>query len=278
MINVYEELVNILMDAFTNQNLESNIIVGTTDKLKWEDIIQDENTIYGVLNPTGGSSIKVDNGLLKTEIYSLALALPNNVKDQYFNALEGVKNAIKQFIQVPHEIAGDTYLFGDNGLQTNDFRVVRGKHIGVVTQNLVSSVAGNMLEVANAIVSIVPSDYTEPSEDDEEDETSHYLFGMYHYTFNKTKNFDPIDLKKEDLQKSAYRSKSFSLVLDYYKIKENALHKLLLADKPFFYVTVFDGEDNLLENFPMYLTGYTQDGIVGGYTNVKVTLGSGVIE
>lgn len=279
MINVYEELVNILMDAFTNQNLESNITVGTTDNLKWEDIIQDENTIYGVLNPTGGSNIKVDNGLLKTEVYSLALALPNNVKDQYFNALEGVKNAIKQFIQVPHEIAGDTYLFGDNGLQTNDFRVVRGKHIGVVTQNLVSSVAGNMLEVTNAIVSIVPSDYTEPTEeDDEEDETSHYLFGMYHYTASKTKNFDPIDLKKDDLQKSAYRSYSFSLVLDYYKIKENALHKLLLSDKPYFFVTLYDGEDTVINGAKMYLSGYTQDGIVGGYTNVKVTLISGVIE
>lgn len=274
MINTYEELANIIMDAFTNQNLESNIIVGTTFNIKWEDVIENDNMVYGVLLPMGGTSIKVERGLLKTENFSLALALPDNVPNQYFNALESVKNAIKSFIVVPHEIAGDTYIFGDTGLQANDFRVVRGKHIGVVTQNLISQVAGNMLDVSNAIIKIVASDSDNPTSEDE----GNFLFGMYHYTFGKVKNFDPIDLKSEEIQKLAYRSQAFSVTLDYYKIKENVLHKLLLADnKPYYLISINDGEDDLLEDYPMYITGYTQDGIVGGYTNVKVTFSSGVI-
>ena len=274
MINTYEELANIIMDAFTNENLESNIIVGTTFNIKWEDVIENDNMVYGVLLPMGGASIKVEKGLLKTENFSLALALPDNVANQYFNALESVKNAIKNFILVPHEIAGDTYIFGDNGLQANDFRVIRGKHIGVVTQNLISQVAGNMLDVSNAIIKIVASDSANPTSEDD----ANFLFGMYHYTFGKVKNFDPVDLKSEEIQKLAYRSKSLSVTLDYYKIKENALHKLLLADnKPYYLISIYDGEDDLLEDYPMYLTGYTQDGIVGGYTNVKVTFSSGVI-
>lgn len=274
MINTYEELANIIMDAFTNENLESNIIVGTTFNIKWEDVVTSDNVVYGVLLPMGGASIKVEKGLLKTENFSLALALPDNVPNQYFNALESVKNAIKNFIVVPHEIAGDTYIFGDNGLQAIDFRVVKGKHIGVVTQNLISQVAGNMLDVSDAIVKIVAYDSENPNSDDD----GNFLFGMYHYTFGKVKNFDPIDLKKEEIQKLSYRSKSLTLTLDYYKIKENVLHKLLLADnKPYYLISVNDGEDDLLEDYPMYLTGYTQDGIVGGYTNVKVTFSSGVI-
>lgn len=274
MINTYDELAKIIMDAFTNEGLTSNITVGTTSIIKWQDVVTDENVVYGVLLPAGGTSVKVQNGLLRTESLSLALALPDNVKDQYFITLEKVKTAIKNFIVVPHEITGDVYVFGDNGLQANDFRVVNGKHIGIITQNLISQIAGNMLDVSDAIIKIVASDDdSEPTDDD----TTGFLFGMYHYTFGKIKNFDPVPIKKDDMEKSAYRSQSISLVVDYYKIKENALHKLLLADKPYFYITVYDGEDNLLENFPMHITNYTQDGIVGGYTNVKVTFGSGVI-
>ncbi len=274
MINTYDELANIIMDAFTNEGLTSNIIVGTTANIKWQDVVTDENVVYGVLLPSGGTSVKVEKGLLRTESLSLSLALPDNVKDQYFIALEKVKNAIKNFIVVPHEIAGDTYIFGDNGLQALDFRAVNGKRVGIISQNLVSQVAGNMLDVSDAIIKIVASDDdSEPTNDD----TTGYLFGMYHYTFGKIKNYDPVDIKKDDIQKSTYRSKSISLVVDYYKIKENVLHKLLLTDKPYFYITVYDGEDYLLEDFPMHITNYTQDGIVGGYTNIKVTFGSGVI-
>ena len=274
MINTYDELAKIIMDAFTNENLNSNIIVGSTNNIKWQDVVTDENVVYGVLLPSGGTSVKVENGLLRTESLVLTLALPDNVKDQYFIALEKVKTAIKNFIVVPHEIAGDTYVFGDNGLQALDFRAVNGKRVGIISQNLISQIAGNMLDVSDAIVKIVASDDdSEPTSDD----TTGFLFGMYHYTFGKIKNFDPVPIKKDDMEKSAYRSQSISLAVDYYKIKENALHKLLLADKPYFYITVYDGEDNLLENFPMHITNYTQDGIVGGYTNVKVTFGSGVI-
>lgn len=274
MINTYDELAKIIMDAFTNEGLTSDITVGTTSIIKWQDVVTDENVVYGVLLPAGGTSVKVENGLLRTESLSLSLALPDNVKNQYFIALEKVKNAIKNFIIVPHEIVGDTYVFGDNGLQANDFRVVNGKHIGIITQNLVSQVAGNMLDVSDAIIKIVASDDdSEPTSDD----TTGFLFGTYHYTFGKIKNFDPVPIKKDDMEKSAYRSQSISLVVDYYKIKENALHKLLLADKPYFYISVYDGEDYLLEDFPMHITNYTQDGVVGGYTNVKVTFGSGVI-
>ena len=274
MINTYDELAKIIMDAFTNENLNSNITVGSTNNIKWQDVVTDENVVYGVLLPSGGTSVKVENGLLRTESLVLTLALPDNVKDQYFIALEKVKTAIKNFIVVPHEIAGDTYVFGDNGLQALDFRAVNGKRVGIISQNLISQIAGNMLDVSDAIVKIVASDDdSEPTSDD----TTGFLFGMYHYTFGKIKNFDPVPIKKDDMEKSAYRSQSISLEVDYYKIKENALHKLLLADKPYFYITVYDGEDNLLENFPMHITNYTQDGIVGGYTNVKVTFGSGVI-
>lgn len=274
MINTYDELAKIIMDAFTNENLNSNITVGSTNNIKWQDVVTDENVVYGVLLPSGGTSVKVENGLLRTESLVLTLALPDNVKDQYFIALEKVKTAIKNFIVVPHEIAGDTYVFGDNGLQALDFRAVNGKRVGIISQNLISQIAGNMLDVSDAIVKIVASDDdSEPTSDD----TTGFLFGMYHYTFGKIKNFDPVPIKKDDMEKSAYRSQSISLAVDYYKIKENALHKLLLADKPYFYITVYDGEDNLLENFPMHITNYTQDGIVGGYTNVKVTFGSGVI-
>jgi len=267
-MNKYKEIANVLMDLFEAQNLNTRIIVGSTDNIRWEDVISDDSTVFGVLMTSGGNTTKVENALFETEYISLCLALPNNAPDSYSNALAKTKEAIANFIKTPVEVEDITLFFGDNGLQTNDFRVVKGKQIGVITQNLVCASAGNMLEVAGAIVEIKNTT----------DSTAEKLFGFYKYNFNRIKTYAPIDIEGNDTQANMFRSKSISLVLDYYKFKSNQLHNKLVNDSSYFYVSLYDGENYLLQNKKMYLSHYTQEGVKGGYTNCQATFIDGVDE
>lgn len=307
-MNKYEEIANALEDAFNAQELQTRIIVGTTDNIKWEDVVTDDTTTFCVLLPTGGNTVKTNAGLLQTEFLSLYMALPNDQPQQYTETLSKVCSAISSFIQAPLEVGTETYLFNDNGLAQNDFRVVKGHHIGVVTQSIVVGTAGNLLDVAGAVVTFYQptassnagsgssSSGSSSSEGEGEnnggssddsnigDNTSigtsgTTLLGLYHYTYGRVKNYDPNDIHGSTLQQNAFRSEAYSLVVEYYKIKENTLHRLLshLNDN-YLEVTVYDGDEQLCYKQKMNLTSYTQDGVIGGYTNVKVTFVTGVME
>lgn len=267
-MNKYEEIAQALMDTFGNLELNTRIVVGSTDNIRWEDVIDDNATVFGVLMPSGGTTTKVENALMETEYISLFLALPNDAPNSYSDALEKVKSAIANFIRTPVEVENIYYYFGDNGLQANDFRTVRGKQIGVITQNLVCASAGDMLEVAGAIVEIKNAT----------DSTAERLFGFYKYNLNKIKNYDPIDVSGTDEQQNFFRSKSTSLVLDYYKFKSNTLHNKIANDSPYFTISLYDGENYIIQNKKMYLSRYTQEGVKGGYTNCQATFIDGVNE
>jgi hypothetical protein len=259
--NNYEELAQVLMDYFNAQDLSTNISVGSTDNIKWEEVVAVGNfTCYGVLNFSGSETPKISDALLKNEYISLSLALPNNEKDEFSNALEKAKNGLIGLFETPIEIAGNTYYISDNGMSTTDFRVIEGNQLGIVTQYLLVQSSEDLLSTAGAIITIKDST-----------NKTHTFAGAYHHTFSYQKSYDGFSVSAVKDAQTFFNSLQKVLIVDYYKMPENELHRLLLDDSQVFSVSVYDGDQYLLQNVSMEVSSYTQDGVVGGFYNCKVS-------
>jgi len=273
MKNKYELIAEAIETAFLNQELQVRIQVGSTDTMRWDDVIEDnastDSTVFCVLSPNGGSSVKTNAGLVKSEYLTLAMALPNPDSTTYGNTLAKIEDAMSSFISQPLEVNNEIYQFGDNGLNPLDYRTIKGHDMGIVIQNLVYGTATEMLEAAGAIVKVKLS-----ANGDEET-----LFGMLHYTYGFTNNYDSFEIKGENETKKTFRSVLKSLTVEFYKIKENELQQEFANPSvPYYYISLNDGDQDLLLNKEMYLQDYTQDGVIGGYVSVRAVFTSGVVK
>ena len=282
MNNKYEELAQALLDKFLETNLTTNILVGSTDLVKWEDVIQDSESVYGVLNPAGTNSSKLNDShiennqvvesakIIENEYFSLAMALPNNTKDDFSDALAKVNDAIINLISKPLEINGVKYIVSDNGRTSTNFLTIRGgNEIGVITQSLLLTKFDDLLAAGLTLVKITPN---------LSGQIERVFTGIFHYTYSWQKTFDSNVLGSTEMQKNFVQSLQETLVLDFNKIANDGLHSLFATNKTITYnITVFDGEDTLINNLEMHITSYVQDGITGGFITCKATFVSGVV-
>lgn len=272
-MNKYEELANILMDKLEEKELHSNIIVGSTINVKWDDIVTPEFVCFGVINPSGGGNVELNNGaLVTTENITLAIALPNEDYKKYSEAWEKFSNAINDIVRVEHEINGDYYIIVNNGKSGTDFLTIRGgNQIAVMSQSL-SLVGGDgLLNTKNVTISI-----TAKSQVGQENST-HLFKGFYNYIFQKQKQFDSIVKQSQLTQENYANSLQKTLTIDYYKFSNNTLHRLLESDTETFIISLNDGDTTLLNNVEMHLTSLTQNGVIGNYINMRVSFIDGVV-
>lgn len=265
-MNKYEQLADHIMTAFTNENLNSNIIVGSTDTLDWNDIIIESNIIYGVLTAAGGSNTKIKDGKLESEMLSLSLALPNNTSSDYSEALSSCDTALSNLLSNYVVIDNENAILNMNGKSSTMFLNVKGgKQIGVINISLVLTTSTGILSADDVLVKITPNGGTEQE-----------LLGVYNYAFKKQKTFDSANQQSQLEQKNFVLGLQISLTLNYYKISSNTLHQTLATSDNTFTVTFSDGEGNLIASKVMYLSSYTQNGIVGGYVNCEAQFIGGV--
>lgn len=268
----YEELANILMDKLEEKGLHSNIQVGSTINVKWDEVVTPDFVCWGVLNASGGSNVELNNGaLVTTESITLAIALPNETYQQYSAALEKFSSAISDIVKVTHEINGNYYIIVDNGKTGVDFLTIRGgKQIGVMSQSL-SVVGGDgLLNVKDVTISIQAKSQVGQAN------STHTFKGFYNYIFQKQKQFDSMVLKSNTTQQNYVNSIQRTLTIDYYKLHNDTLHQLLESDTETFLITLNDGETNLLNGVEMHLSSLTQNGIIGNYINMRVSFVDGV--
>ncbi len=263
----YTELASLLMGKFEDAGLTTNIVVGSTDTIDWNDFVSEKYVVTGVLGMAGGNNTKLSGSVIKNENFTLALALPNNTTNDFASTLAIVRDVITAMVNAPVSIKNIDYTLVDNGTTSTQFgiRIKGGNELGVVYENFMLVVAPNLLEAAGATITF---NYYE---DDEAVEAE--MVGDYHYSFVKQKLYDSEFTNTSELQKNLYRGKSLSLVIEYYKIKSNLLHQALETQDSFV-VTIDDGNNVVLDEQEMEITSYTEDVVRGGYVNCKVTLTS----
>ena len=264
----YTELANLLMGKFEDAGLTTNIVVGSTDTIDWNDFVSEKYVVTGVLGMAGGNNTKLSGSVIKNENFTLALALPNNTTNDFASTLAVVRDVITAMVNAPVSIKNIDYTLVDNGTTSTQFgiRIKGGNELGVVYENFMLVVAPNLLEAAGATITFSYYD-----EDDEAVEAE--MVGDYHYSFVKQKLYDGEFTNTGELQKNLYKGKSLSLVIEYYKIKSNSLHQALETEDSFV-VTIDDGNNVVLDEQEMEITSYTEDVVRGGYVNCKVTLTS----
>lgn len=272
-MNKYDELANIIMDAFSNCDLTSNVRVGSTLNVKWDEVVTDEFVCFGVLNPSGASDVRLSDGILaKGETLSLAIALPNNETHngipEYAEALSKFEVAIGNLCKEAHEVNGEEVIIANNGRTSTEFITIKGgKEIGVLSQSLTIAYNSILLNTMNATITLKAHSNNKTYE----------FRGWYNYIIGKQKTFDSTPIKATPQQKNFENSISKTLTIDYYKIKEEELHTLLESDNEIFTITLNDGNNNVLNELDMNISNYTQNGVMGGFINCKVTFIDGVV-
>lgn len=266
-MNKYEELAQVLMDAFTNQEIESNIFVGSTDTLNWSEIVVKNTAIYGVLTMAGGQHVKVEDGKLEHEYITLALALPNNTKTDYSSALEKINIALSNLVENNITLDSEPALFSVNGSTSTVFLNVKGgNQIGVLSIGLQISTSSSLLAASECSVTITPSGGTAQS-----------LKGLFRYVYSKEKTFDSETIQSSTTQKNLVRSVQKSLTIDFRKIATNTLHQALATSDNPVTVTFNDGQDTLINGLNMHIAKYVQEGVSGGFVAVTITFIDGVV-
>lgn len=263
----YTELANLLMGKFEDAGLTTNIVVGSTDTIDWNDFVSEKYVVTGVLGMAGGNNTKLSGSVIKNENFTLALALPNNTTNDFASTLAVIRDVITAMVNAPVSIKNIDYTLVDNGTTSTQFgiRIKGGNELGVVYENFMLVVAPNLLESAGATITFNYYEDDEPVEAE--------MVGDYHYSFVKQKLYDSEFTNTVELQKNLYKGKSLSLVIEYYKIKSNSLHQALETEDSFV-VTIDDGNNVVLDEQEMEITSYTEDVVRGGYVNCKVTLTS----
>ena len=272
MTTKYEELANILMDELEIKELHSNILVGSTLNVKWEDVVTPDFICWGVLNPSGGNNVELNAGaMVTTENVTLAIALPNNTKDEFNQALDSFMDAIQDLVKTTHEINGSYYVLVNNGSSSTEFMTIRGgNQIGIMMLNLSLIGGDGLLNAKDVTISIQAKSQVGQAN------STHTFKGFYNYIFQKQKQFDSMVLKSNTTQQNYVNSIQRTLTIDYYKLHNDTLHQLLESDTETFVITLNDGETNLLNGVEMHLSSLTQNGIIGNYINMRVSFVDGV--
>ena len=272
MTTKYEELANILMDELETKGLHSNIEVGSTLNVRWEDVVTPEFVCWGVLNPSGGNNVELNAGaMVTTENVTLAIALPNNTKDEYNQALDSFMDAIQDLVKTTHEINGSYYVLVNNGNSSVEFMTIRGgNQIGIQMLNLALIGGDGLLNVKDVTITIKASS-------EAANVTAHQMKGFYNYVVGKQKQFDSMVLKSTTEQQNYVSSIQKTLTIDYYKLHNDTLHQLLESDTDTFTISLNDGNNAIFTNKEMHLSSWTQNGVIGNYVNCRVTFIDGVV-
>ena len=269
----YEQLADILMDKLEEKELHANVLVGSTFGVKWDEIVTPDYGCWGVLNPSGGSNIELNNGaLIQSENITLAIAIPNDDYKTYSMALDKFSIAISDIVKEYQEIDNTYYQVVDNGRTGTAFLTIKGgREIAIITQSLNIAGGDDLLNVKDVTITIKEVDTSGTIGE------AQTFSGFFNYIFQKQKNFDSVIKKNTPTQQNMVQSLQKTLTIDYYKFKNNNLHRALESDTSTFKITLNDGDTILLNDVEMHLSGLTQNGVIGNYLTMRVSFIDGVV-
>jgi len=242
----YKKLAELIEQTLINQEIQARIEVGSTDNIKWEEIITDSTMVYGVLTMRGGNSVKISDGAIAYEYLNLTLALPNNEKNDYAIAAEKVGDAMEILCANAQEIDAKPVIIADNGRTSTDFRIIKGANrVGIFTQSLQVATADELLDAADTTITITVG------------ETEYAFKGVFNYSQNTFKSISKV------------------VTIDYYKLNEDTLHLLLETDILKVHIKINDGADVI--DLDMGIKEVLDTGVRGQYITCRATFISGVI-
>ena len=260
----YKKLAELIEQTLINQEIQARIEVGSTDNIKWEEIITDSTMVYGVLTMRGGNSVKISDGAIAYEYLNLTLALPNNEKNDYAIAAEKVGDAMEILCANAQEIDAKPVIIADNGRTSTDFRIIKGANrVGIFTQSLQVATADELLDAADTTITITVG------------ETEYAFKGVFNYSISKIREYDTNIIKGSIYSQNTFKSISKVVTIDYYKLNEDTLHLLLETDILKVHIKINDGADVI--DLDMGIKEVLDTGVRGQYITCRATFISGVI-
>lgn len=262
----YKKLAEIIEATLINCDIQARVEVGSTDTIKWEEIITDGTTVFGVLTMAGGNSVKVSDGAIAYEYLNLNLALPNNEQNDYAIAAQKVGDAMEILCANAIEVDGKPVIIADNGRTSTDFRIIRGANrVGIFTQSLQVATADELLDAADTTITITVG------------ETEYDFKGVFNYNISKIREYDTNLVKGSNYSQNTFKSIQKVVTIDYYKFDSDTLHQLLETDIIKAHVSINDGADTDVIDLDMGIKEVLNTGVRGQYITARVTFISGVI-
>ena len=262
----YKKIAELIETTLINCDIQAHIEVGSTDTIKWEDVITDSSIVFGVLTMAGGNSVKVSDGAITYEYLNLNLALPNNEKNDYAIAAEKVGDAMEIICANAQNIDNKPVIIADNGRTSTDFRIIKGANrVGIFTQSLQVATADELLDAADTTITITVGE-------------SEYDFkGVFNYSISKIREYDTNIIKGSIYSQNTFKSIQKIVTIDYYKLNDDTLHQLLETDLLKAHITINDGADTDVIDLDMGIKEVLDTGVRGQYITARVTFISGVV-
>lgn len=271
--NKYDALAQHIEDLLRNNEMEANVIVGSTDLVDWNTQVNDSDVIYGVLQLVGGRTETVSDATYQEENFSIAFALPNNERTDFANALGVLDSTFSALNDTDVTLYGDACKIFNGGRNNANYLTIRGgKQIGVVVCNITLLTITELLATSDATITIQTDSMSE----------AETLKGLINYNFSKVVTFDGVVNQSTTTQLNFKKSVSKTISISFRKFKSDTLHNALV-DADTLTISILDGstddEDSAITIYSgtMNVQSYSQNAVAGSFVVASLNLIDGVV-